>query len=563
MLLTSKFWKTMLKHPQWVVSTCFFVVFLLSSVLVWHESGLLNTDYINSRKNNLESVAGALDRAQQRYLNGLLLLKHTAESALENPLFSAHLTPILQEFNRVRNQPNWQIDINNSTPMMPIIGIGDAEVSKLPGFSRDPDSLNNELIAALHFSFLLTLRGQEQDVNTRMYYISTNGFYITSEPMDEISTATSTFRHFSQQNYFLKALPANNSGQTPIWSRSYDDDAHNSTVITISVPIYTGNTFRGVLATDISTDILKQFLRVHVDDNEGKGELFLLDLNGNISAGSSENQNNPYWISEITKIRNLVLQKLKTEKEGYVQLNNHLVIYRQLPNTSGVLMSITSQGEGFSQRFGHFTTFLISVWLAFGCVLLLSHITIKRLLNNMLALQDTLRWQAENDPLTKLLNRRSFFAYAEKIWNRSKKESRTVSTLLLDLDHFKQVNDTYGHAMGDDVLRMISSVLRYTSRNEDLICRMGGEEFSLLLPDTQLDDALAIAYRIQTALAQRVLLTENKQAVTATVSIGVSEGPTGYSSFDKQLATADEYLYQAKDCGRNRIVSVRGVYQVK
>ena len=171
------------------------------------------------------------------------------------------------------------------------------------------------------------------------------------------------------------------------------------------------------------------------------------------------------------------------------------------------------------------------------------------------SLQDALRYQANRDPLTNLFNRRALEETAIKVLGLSRRNGRPVALLLMDLDRFKTINDQHGHKTGDQVLIAFAEHLNDHSRVPDLICRFGGEEFLVLLPETSLSEAQGIAERIRTSWQKKTISVENA-AVKATVSIGIAElkQHEEESLFDL-VERADQALYQAKDQGRNRIKS--------
>ena len=156
--------------------------------------------------------------------------------------------------------------------------------------------------------------------------------------------------------------------------------------------------------------------------------------------------------------------------------------------------------------------------------------------------------EARIDPLTGLLNRRGFDERVEAELARSRRSARPLAIVLFDIDHFKQVNDTAGHAAGDRVLVYLGAMLREHARAGDLVARIGGEEFAVVLPDCGFGDAEGFAERI------RVLMNVPRTAVaTATVSAGVTaaHSPADLASL---LRAADRALYEAKQAGRNRVV---------
>ena len=161
------------------------------------------------------------------------------------------------------------------------------------------------------------------------------------------------------------------------------------------------------------------------------------------------------------------------------------------------------------------------------------------------------------DSLTSLRNRRAFDQEFASRFEQSRRYGRPLSLALIDLDHFKAVNDAFGHSAGDGVLRAIAQILEHGTRRSDFIARIGGEEFAVLLPETSLFEALHFAEKIRTTIAGATIRTE---AVThqVTVSIGLANVPHSSVRSAQELFNAvDQALYRAKARGRNRIESER------
>ena len=170
------------------------------------------------------------------------------------------------------------------------------------------------------------------------------------------------------------------------------------------------------------------------------------------------------------------------------------------------------------------------------------------------ALLDRLRKFAETDTLTGLLNRRRFFELAELYIELSARENRPVTVMLADLDFFKNINDLYGHGVGDEVLSGSAEAIRSGLRNVDLVGRYGGEEFALLLPGAGLDGAMVTAERVRKEV-QAFTLMHGGESVRVTVSIGSNSAIPGRGEhLSDFLHVADEALYEAKRNGRNRVV---------
>lgn len=159
-----------------------------------------------------------------------------------------------------------------------------------------------------------------------------------------------------------------------------------------------------------------------------------------------------------------------------------------------------------------------------------------------------------NDHLTGISNRRAFFEVAGVEFERWKKRPRPLSLLTIDADHFKKVNDTYGHATGDEVLKHLSKILQDSVRTMDLVARLGGEEFGALLPSTDLEGAVKIAERIRATIAESEFEVDG-HVIRYTVSIGVSAVDEHVTGVDMLLKLADDALYVSKHQGRNRVTT--------
>ncbi len=162
-----------------------------------------------------------------------------------------------------------------------------------------------------------------------------------------------------------------------------------------------------------------------------------------------------------------------------------------------------------------------------------------------------LRHLAEVDPLTDVFNRRAFLTLLEKAISSADRTQSGLSVLAIDLDHFKKVNDTWGHKGGDDVLRHFVGLATSCLRNEDVMGRMGGEEFAIFLPNASSEGTRAIAERLRAMVASQPVATD-RGPIGLTVSIGATQYLPGDSS-DALLQRADEAMYLAKEHGRNRV----------
>ena len=159
---------------------------------------------------------------------------------------------------------------------------------------------------------------------------------------------------------------------------------------------------------------------------------------------------------------------------------------------------------------------------------------------------------ASTDALTGLTNRRRFLEIFEKECSRIQRYGGALTLLMFDIDHFKRVNDTWGHSAGDVVLRKVASETHLVLRMVDTAARIGGEEFVILLPETELSGAFLIADRLRLLVADTAVEQDQGPPISVTISIGVAMIGLDESA-ESLLSRADQAMYQAKNNGRNRV----------
>lgn len=186
---------------------------------------------------------------------------------------------------------------------------------------------------------------------------------------------------------------------------------------------------------------------------------------------------------------------------------------------------------------------MLQFCVTFGFILMLNY----RLIEDLQKL-------ASLDPLTGALNRRRLEDDAARLKARSIRTGETLAIMMIDIDHFKSINDRFGHPVGDDVLRRLADIAQKSVRVEDYFARYGGEEFCMLLPATTEKDAHELAERLRVAYS-KYKIELGKDSANITVSIGVADSATVGLDFSALVAAADQALYQAKQGGRNQVVS--------
>jgi diguanylate cyclase len=179
--------------------------------------------------------------------------------------------------------------------------------------------------------------------------------------------------------------------------------------------------------------------------------------------------------------------------------------------------------------------------------------TLKQQLAEIQTLQEKLQEQAVRDPLTGLYNRRFLDTIVARELARCEREGLHLTVMMIDVDHFKKVNDTYGHPGGDEVLKKLATLLLEKVRVIDVACRFGGEEFLLMLPSMSPEFAIVRAEQCREAFAQATVEFDG-QTIRATMSVGIAVYPQHGDTLSELTRCADVALYQAKEAGRNRVV---------
>ena len=214
-----------------------------------------------------------------------------------------------------------------------------------------------------------------------------------------------------------------------------------------------------------------------------------------------------------------------------------VVVLMAPPDSYGLYMPTTINPVTF------FVGSIVQLCLTFGFVLMLNY----RLATNLQKL-------ASSDALTGVMNRRSLDVEATRVIARHVNTGEVMTVMLLDVNHFKNVNDTYGHAVGDRVLQTLASVIGGLIRDGDYFARYGGEEFCLVMPEMTEALALPIAERLREACAA-ISINTGEKPLSITISIGIADSSSSADSFSALVAAADQAMYHAKRSGRNRVVS--------
>lgn len=545
--------------PERVVNICFVVVLFFSTLLTWRETIVLEDAYISSQRNNLKNVANDMDAQLQFNTDRLLFFRNGMQSALQVQLAFEVLRTAEQQFERQRAQSDWQISLNNNRTL-PLHGVSDAFVEHTNLLSRDNPLLGNEFMATIELGYLLRLSAMTRQhlarFETHMLYVSRAGFYLSTDATQQDSI-TEYYYRLATSPWFTQQSQRDNPNRGVKWQTTFSrDKTPAAQTVTAAVPLDYEQYWFGVLAIQLSVNEMTQFLTQSVE-GEDEGEYQLYDRRMNLIASSESDASKRTQLSQ--EVQAQLAHAYEQQNEGSVRQFSRYISWEKLRNFDGVLLRIHSLEEGVRGDFGSISIALTLLWVLFTTMLIISWIVIRRMVRNMSTLQDSLAWRAWHDMLTRLYNRGALFERASKSLADCQKAGESLAVIQLDLDHFKSINDRFGHQAGDRVLIHIGRVILNKIRKEDIAGRVGGEEFCLVLPDTSLAQATVIAERIRESINSREILISRNQTIRVSASLGVcSSDELAQYDFQVLQSIADKRLYLAKTSGRNRVCAEDG-----
>lgn len=545
-------WLHKRSNPRLIVNLCFLVVLVFSTLLTWREVVVLEGAYVSSQRNHLETVATALDRQLQFSVDKLLFFRHSMRDALQVPLAFGVLHEAVQRFEGLRNIPSWQLAVDKDRTL-PINGVSDVFVEKTTLLNRDDDLLNNELSAALEVGYLLRLGSSSTRKEERVVYVSRAGFYLSTDTVSRTEDIIPRYYQLVTQPWFVQQSERANRARAVRWFISPPSSwTGGEQAITASVPIYYDHYWYGVVAMDFSLSTMKRLL-IDATSDHTEGEYQLYDTRLNLIASSEPTAGhiNRFDERELAQIA----YDIESDTEGGTRLGSRFVSWERLDHFDGVVLRVHTLHDGVRGDFGSISIVLALLWALFTAMLLISWLVIRRMVSNMYALQHTLQWQAWHDPLTRLNNRGALFERAKILAKSCAQQSLPFSVIQIDLDHFKSINDRFGHQAGDRVLSHSAGLIASALRTNDVAGRVGGEEFCVVLPGIALDEAAGIAERIRSHINSKEILVKKSTTVRVSASLGVScAQEKGNYDFEQLQSIADARLYRAKQRGRNQVV---------
>ncbi|WP_336220938.1 cellulose biosynthesis regulator diguanylate cyclase DgcQ [Citrobacter amalonaticus] len=537
--------------PGHVVNLCFLVVMIFSTLLTWREVVVLEDAYISSQRNHLENVANALDKQLQFNVDKLLFMRNGMHEALVTPLGFSALRDAVTHFEQLRDSRVWQLELDKRRTL-PLNGVSDEFVNQTQVLSRESDSLDNELTAALEVGYLMRLAQTQTSMSQQVMYVSRAGFYLSTQPTQRSSEITSRYYDYVIQPWFTGQSQRQNRMRGVRWFTTMSPQpGEDQQRVTVSVPLDNNHYWSGVLAMTIPVASIERFMEDAIDKNV-EGEYQLYDSKLKMIAASTQALRNTNIFDEREQA--LLAHDIEQDTYGGLRMGSRYVSWARLDHFDGVLVRVHTLSEGVQGDFGSISIALALLWVLFTAMLIISWIVIRHMVSNMFVMQSSLQWQAWHDTLTRLYNRGALFEKARQLALRCRAQKQPLSVIQIDLDHFKSINDRFGHQAGDRVLTHAAGLISGTLRTYDVAGRVGGEEFCVVLPETSLAQAERIAERIRQRLNEKEILVAKSTTIRISASLGVSGSQeTDDYDFEHLQSLADGRLYLAKQAGRNRV----------
>lgn len=464
-------------------------------------------------------------------------LEHTLKQAINSVLY---LSTSAQELIKIENK----LDINRSKLVHSVNNKGEYALD-IKGFSNltGHGGLSKSKKVLYDMEMSLALFEQFKIANKFnkdfewIYYISKYNF-LTMYPYIPSSKYIWHYEN-ALKDVWQYALQKNNPEKKLFFTPLYLDGAGKGLMVTIGKPVYQNETFRGTLNIDVTVKALSQFLNRH---NLQKGTYVLVNKKNQIIASSNLDEFNT---KKIFTFKGLVPHKVY---EGFDTLKHHI--------TSDYYMNVFHLKIAPWKLYYYNSKFFIYkqalIYIFFIVLIIGLLLKLKQLMRQLNNSNRKFKELASLDAMTKLYNRYSFSEISSQIFKKSKKNNLDFSLMIIDIDKFKTINDTYGHLVGDIVITHIAKLLKNTLRKDDIICRYGGEEFMVLLPETSIINSKEIAEKIRKKIESSEVNIGQDRVLFYTASFGVSCFD-GDKTIVDVISKADKALYDAKRMGRNRV----------
>ncbi|MBB5456521.1 diguanylate cyclase [Paraburkholderia sp. Cpub6] len=553
-------WDRVSSRPRHTVILCFGVVFVVTLILAVHQYFLVRARELDNRSHRLEIQARVLDVAVRNNRQHLQFLRESAERLLADRTAQLDRTPdaSLQAVLRAQDERVWNLQVRDIDA--PIRGIGTQQLAVTPGLHRDEPTFVEDLRLAQMMSRLFAVQFQMGTGLERAVYVSPTGIVVAHPTIDDDEVVRLLQMYGSSRLLQL-------ANQNPLdYDVTFDPVRGRKNPagprLLFGTAVMSNDVVRGLIFFVVPQRIVQDYLWNNTTADETHA---LIDPSGMpiATSGSTFSVNDENWLKTLPAQWNtLSASTLFRTPSGTLSAGQDFLLFRKLDTADLVLTDYVSAATVFFSVVRLSSALFAGVWILMALLLWATLFVVDQLLSTQMALNGRLRELSLADPLTGLANRRRLNEEFDALSRRN--DERRIALLMIDIDHFKVINDNWGHTAGDETLKHLANVVRIAVRPGDLMARLGGEEFCVLLPDTTADDAARIAERVREAVARNAcVLQETQLTRTApgreiwfTISIGVAESVSD-NCFDLEglIAVADQRLYAAKAGGRNRVVA--------
>ena len=479
---------------------------------------------LESIETEVDNTASEFETRIKTGVGSIMSLHATAGEIYKNRAIDHKIVSKVHEVNA---QGDFVLDIPN---LSNLTGFGSLEHSK-----KVVHEMATSLALTKYFAIIKRLNSNA----VRIYYASKNRFS-TSYPYvwsDQFMWSAAML----ERPQWLFATPLLNPDRKLFVTPLHKCLRKEKVLVTIGHPLYNKDGFLGSVNMDIAVEEESAFL---ASKNLHGGTYVIVNAQNEIVAASGLEG---YTEKVVNKAKLLLTPEVlaaDVTKGELVSMGSDYLYVKQFENTPWRLYYI-------KDKVAVYINSLYYAGMMFIVILLLFRV--KTLIKRLSASRDALEQQALTDPMTKLYNRRYLSEITDHLLGLMRRNGSDLSVVMLDIDKFKNVNDTYGHQVGDDVIIKLAETLQQFTRKSDVIYRLGGEEFLVLLPETSIEGAMSVAETLRSEVEKLMLLLSDEIELRFTISIGVSEVYKGEHNFDLSMTRADAALYEAKEGGRNRV----------
>lgn len=555
--LRNRVWLALANHPYRFVAASFGLAFILLLLILLRGLLLAQDREIQSLRQiqvvRAESIHALVHLESERILS----LRNYAEHLFQNQ--KALPAPRNAEGIQPGTQPGaqvWSLPAHDAAPMY---RVAPDLLTGLDGFSHRKSDLPSDIAVAQAMSHLLSAAPQTADIRRRVRYVSSNGLLLSYPALPE-QAALATLRRDAAAPYFQDSLPSRNPERRIRYRIAPATGEPGDISLFLSVPVYFDNDFRAMVILEIPRHTLDSQLRNAPFPDDAS---YLIDRTGRLIGASADNVHRGEALQDALAghwTRETMVSIFATEAGTLSDGNGYHLIFRQIGYGELALVDEVSSRDLMMSSMARLSGVIGAGAAALIVLLWATLAVVRNLFQHYRERGEALRTLAETDALTGLANRRSFSErFAAECAHRTA-DSPPMSVIMLDIDYFKKINDHWGHASGDVVLRAVSDALRNNIRKNDLAARLGGEEFAILLPGAGADHTAAVAEQLRLVISalrcEPAADAQSRETIRFTASFGVAElAPDGPAKLDALLMLADKRLYDAKSGGRNRVVS--------